>query len=226
MGVEQDIAIAIADDHTIMRKGFIAFLQAMNPRFKIVMEAGNGRELLGQLEAAALPDVCIVDVNMPIMNGYETVQRITEKYPSVRCLALTIYDQSDFPVLKMVKNGAMGYVTKSASHDELERAIISVYNRQFFFSEDVLKMFPRTGGEDIAAYTRRVLSDEETQLLAMCCSDLSERDMAARLRISDEEFGHRYLRLCAKLNIRSRQGLAMYGLYSGIARFREPLDDY
>lgn len=214
------IYIAYADDHEIVRKGVIEFIHQINSRFHIFIEASTGKELLEKIGLATRqPDVCLLDISMPEMNGYETMQELRQKYPFIRTLAFTIYNNSDFAILKMLSNGALGYVTKNARAEELGEAILQVYQGKYFFCSDVLQIFPRISKSNTREYLEKLLSEREVEFLALCCSDMSYSQIGQALGISTRTAETYAYKLSEKLKIHSRVGLALYAQYSGIGTF-------
>src|ERR1043165_153972 len=128
------IKIALADDHAILRKGVASIISNFK-NMTVVMEAGNGKELVEQLiTAKKLPDVCILDINMPLMNGYETAREMKKKWPAIKILALSMYD-TEVNIIKMLSNGANGYILKDTEPEKLEIAINEVIQSGFYHTE-------------------------------------------------------------------------------------------
>lgn len=135
MNDERIIRVAIIDDHDALRSGICQFLGEFG--FRTIFEAENGQVALEKLEnSSILPDVCIVDINMPVMNGFETAKNLHERYPGIKILAFSIYDEED-DVIGMLRNGAKGYILKGADPEELKKAIETVYNNGSYFSAGV-----------------------------------------------------------------------------------------
>lgn len=135
MKKEQIIRVAIVDDHDMLRNGICQFLNSFG--FATIFEVENGVLALEKIERSHLmPDVCIVDINMPVMNWFELTEILTEKYPAVKIVAFSGND-SENDVIKMLKCGADGYVLKGADPDELQKAIEVVYNGGRYFSVGV-----------------------------------------------------------------------------------------
>lgn len=148
MNKVQLIRVALIDDHDLLRNGICKFLESFG--LQIVFEAGNGEEALGELKkVASLPDICIIDINMPIMSGLETTKVLTRCYPGIKVLAFSVNDdESD--VFGMLDNGAVGYILKGADPDELYHAIKVVHSGRKYFSQGVLKIAEKyfTGQQD------------------------------------------------------------------------------
>ncbi|WP_159732094.1 response regulator transcription factor [Sphingobacterium sp. 18053] len=131
----QAIKVAMIDDHDMLRKGICDFLPSYG--FEIVFDADNGKSAIEKMAVCEhIPDVCIVDINMPVMNGFETVKALRKKYPQLKMLAFSVNDDEK-AVVKMLECGANGYVLKGADPDELQRAIEVIYNGGQYFSSGV-----------------------------------------------------------------------------------------
>lgn len=212
------INIALADDHTILRKGVSEILSRFDD-MTVMMEAANGKELITKLSAATtLPDVCILDINMPEMNGYDTAAEIKRQWPEIKILALSMYD-TELNVIKMLRNGANGYVLKDTDPEDLRVAITKVYKDGFYHSEMVTGrmlniLHDPDGKMDVE------LNDRELQFLRYCCTELTYKEVADRMYLSARTIDGYREALFKKLNITTRTGLAMYAIKAGIVTAR------
>ncbi|MCT4317853.1 response regulator [Elizabethkingia anophelis] len=135
MNKMQIIRVALIDDHDLLRDGIFKVLECFG--FQILFEAENGQTALDEMQRGGLlPDVCIVDVNMPVMNGFETAKALRQHYPNVKILAFSVNDD-ERDVFKMLQNGANGYILKGADPGELRKAIEVVYNGGRYFSAGI-----------------------------------------------------------------------------------------
>jgi two-component system, NarL family, invasion response regulator UvrY len=116
--------VAITDDHTMLRKGLATLINSFDG-FAVAVEAGNGKELQQRLEPKNLPDIALLDVNMPEMDGYDTAEWLRNTYPQVNILALSMMD-SESAIIRMIKSGARGYILKDMEPTELKEALQSV----------------------------------------------------------------------------------------------------
>ena len=138
MSEQKIIKIAIIDDHDLLREGICQFLEEKG--FETVFEAENGEAAMMKIEACEmLPDLCIVDVNMPIMNGFETVKTLRAKYPPLKFLAFSINDDEK-DVVQMLQNGADGYILKGADPLELTKAIRVICGGRRYFSAGICQV--------------------------------------------------------------------------------------
>ena len=207
------IKIAIADDHTILRKGVIELINSFGP-FRVIIDAVNGRDLLDQLEkAAVLPDVCVIDINMPELNGYETAVILREQWPNIKILALSMYS-NEYSIIKMLRTGAHGYILKETDPIELKDALLSVYNHSYYHSELVsgrmVSKVKDEGGGDLG------ISDRELEFLSLCSTDLTYKEIAEKMNLSPRTVEGYRDSLFHKLNIRSRPGLVVFANKIGL----------
>lgn len=208
------VRVAIAEDHAMVRSGFVSLLNEQ-PGVRVLYEASNGHELIETLRSCSeLPDVCLVDVKMPKLNGYETTARVKKQWPNMKVIALTMCD-SEVTVLRMLQNGAEGFVLKDSAFHELSKAILHVHQGGCYFSKKVYAgmatIMEKTDNKP-AAY----ITEKEFHFLTLCCSDLTYREIATEMNVSIRTVEGYRDALFHKLDINSRLGLMYYGLNSGI----------
>ena len=208
------INIALADDHTILRKGVSEILSKFAD-MAVVIEAGTGKELISKLQAATtLPDICVVDINMPEMNGYETAAEIKKRWPDVKILALSMYD-TELNIIKMLRNGANGYVLKDSDPEDLRVAITRICKDGFYHSELVtgrmLNILYDPNGK-----MNTELSDRELAFLSLCSTELTYKEIADQMCLSPRTIDGYRESLFKKLHITTRTGLAMYAIKAGV----------
>lgn len=210
-----EILIALADDHAILRAGLAGIVNSM-PGLRIVIDVDNGQQLLDRLKTAdPLPQVCILDINMPVLNGYETAAAIRSRYAGMNILALSMYD-SEFNIIKMLRAGAQGYLLKNVSPSELQRAIVDVVSHGFYHSDLVTGRMRRILNDRKNGKTE--LNENEEQFLALCCSELTYKEIAEKMNKSPRTIDGYREDIFQKLSITSRTGLVLYALKTGIAQ--------
>ena len=210
------IRVAIADDHILVRRGIVKLIESMNFGCEFMFEAGDGIELLDKIDKAAIqPDVCLIDINMPKMDGYETIIQLQQRYPFIRCIALSVYND-ELPVLRMIKNGARGYITKTDAPETIKKAILSVYSNDVFFSNEILTKCPRLLRIPFVELVEQILTEKEMKLLNLCCSELTYEQVALKLNMGKRTIENEVLNLSHKLNVKGRSGLILYALRPGI----------
>ena len=202
-----NITIAIADDHRLFLRSLATLINSI-PGFEVVLEAVHGRELLGALENSGLfPDILLLDVNMPVLDGQKTALEISGKYPAMRMVALSMKDD-DETVIAMLKAGCCAYLTKDIPPDELEKALIEVYRNGYYngdlFNVNYRRLLTRAVREEEA-----VLNEREQEFLRLSCSDLTYKEIAAKMHLSERTIDGYREALFEKLRVKSRVGMAL-----------------
>lgn len=208
----QRIEVAITDDHALVLEGLAKIITARK-EFSVGIKARNGKELLEKLEKPGnLPDVLLLDINMPVMNGYETMKVIKEKYPSLKVLVISMYE-SEYSIIQMFCLGAKGYLEKESDSEQLYEALINIYNGKFYHSGDLSKkiMAMIQSGSPLTGITPR-----ELEFMGWCCTELTYKEIAVAMKVGERTVhGYRDL-LFEKLELKSRTGLALFALNTGI----------
>ncbi|MBS1630360.1 MAG: response regulator transcription factor [Bacteroidetes bacterium] len=207
------IRVAIADDHTMFRKGIMEILRASG-RFFIVCDASNGLELAQKIEALTVPpQVCLLDVNMPYMDGYKTISMLRMKYRDLKFLTLSMYDH-EFAIIKMLRQGANGYLLKEEDPEVLMNAIEYIVDHDFYHSEltnrhlDALR-----SGED---YRRMKLNPIEKTFLELCCTELIYKEIAQQMGVSVRTIEGYRDDMFTRLGVTTRTGLVIFALKNGL----------
>jgi DNA-binding NarL/FixJ family response regulator len=211
MSKTEKIKVALADDHTMFRRGLISILKPYR-NIEVLFDAANGQELVEQLHLAEeKPAICIIDINMPGMNGYETARYIKKHFPKIKMLALSMYDDED-NIIRMLRYGANGYLLKDSEPDALVEALKQINEQGFYHSElitsDILHSL-----QDINTIT---LSSAEIDFLKMACTEMTYKEMANTLGVSERTVDGYRDRLFNKLNVKSRIGLVIYAIRNNI----------
>ena len=211
------IRVLVVDDHRLVRKGLISLLAA-RPEIQIVGEAENGEVALAR-SAALQPDVILLDLSMPIMDGLATIPALKKQDTAAGILVLTSFSE-DERVFAAVRAGALGYVLKDAAVEELIDAITSVSRGQPYLSPDVAqKLVRQVHRSNIpAAGPEEPLSEREVEVLKLVATGLANSDIAERLAISERTVGAHISRILDKLGLTNRTQAALYALREGLVR--------
>ena len=208
--------IGIVDDHRMMTEA-IAGMINQNAKFKIVCEAKNGQEVKEQLNYKdKVPDLFLMDINMPVMNGIETTEWLKSCYPEVRVLALSMNDD-EMSIIKMFQAGAKGYLLKDAGTEELFYAMESIMHRGFYYSDYVAPIMMNKIQNPTNTQTNGVtLKDKEMEFLKMVCSEMTYKEIADQMHLSPKTIDGYRDDLFHKLDVKSRVGLVMYAIKNGL----------
>ncbi len=211
--------VAIVDDHTMFRKGLAALINFF-PNYKVSMDASNGKDFIGQLQSTQLPDIVLMDINMPEMDGYATTEWLRDNHPEVKTLALSTMD-SETAIIKMIKSGAKGYILKDAEPSELKLAFDEVMSRGYFYndlvSRKVLNVVSQLVDPKKTTATFANLTLREIEFLKFACTEMTYKEIADKMHLSVRTVEGYRDSLCEKLDIKTRVGLVMYAIKNGIA---------
>jgi len=210
--------IVIVDDHTMLRKG-LAVLINLFPNHAVLFDAANGQDFIKQLNPHQLPDIVLMDINMPEMDGYAASEWIQDNYPEIKVLALSTMD-AETAIIKMIKSGAKGYVLKDAETEELKQAFDEVITIGYFYNEFITRKVMHAVNHIMDAKNKTgtfvKLTDREIEFLKLICTELSYKEIGEKMFLSTRTVeGYRY-ELCEKLNLKTRIGLAMYAIKNGL----------
>ncbi len=215
----------LVDDHHLMRAG-LAFTVDRLGGYRVTRQAGNGREMIEQLEKAALdgqppPEIVIVDLNMPVMDGYATVAWLRENAPDILTLVLT-FDATDEAMLKAVHAGARGFVLKSVRPSVLKNALDSVVTTGYYYAEEARD---KNGAPPAASLTMAADSEERARILAqmtprereflqLVCNEAeyTYEQIATRMNLQRRSVENFRIGLFEKFNIKSKTGLVLFAM--------------
>jgi two-component system response regulator NreC len=211
------IKVLVADDHTIVRHGIYALLGLMSD-IELVGEAVNGREALEKVKKL-MPDIVIMDIAMPLMDGLEATRRICKEFPRTKVIALTQYDDREF-VFPVIEAGARGFISKTAASSELASAIRSVYRGDSYLSPSVARVFVEGYQQGIDLVKDRdpykQLTNREREILKLLAEGHTTQEIATMLVLSPKTVDRHKTNLMSKLAIHSRADLIKYALRKGI----------
>jgi DNA-binding NarL/FixJ family response regulator len=213
------LKILIADDHTLVRQGLRKILEAQ-PGWEVVAEAGDGREAVQQASQLR-PDVVILDLAMPRLNGVEAVQQIERRAPGVRVLVLSMYADEAY-VTRAVRAGAAGYLLKDSADTDLIRAVTAVAQGKSFFSPTVARIILDEYGRQLAAkgVTDRfdTLSEREREVFQLIAEGYTNKEVADLLHISPATVETHRAHVMEKLDLHSTAELVLCAVRKGVIR--------
>ncbi len=212
--------VAIVDDHTLFRKGLSSLINVF-PNYKVLFDAATGKDFISQLKPQSLPDIVLMDISMPEMDGYATCEWLKNNYPEVKVLALSTMD-SDTAIIKMIKCGAKGYVLKDADLSELKLAFSELMSVGFFYndiiSRKVIQSVHQLTDEKSGLNAFSKLNENELNFLKLSCSEKTYQEIAAEMFKSEKTIDGYRADLFIKLNVTSRVGMVMYAIKNGLVK--------
>ncbi len=216
---KKTIKLVIVDDHDLFREG-LRFVLSKNPDFDIIDEASNGLEYLNKIKTVK-PDIVLLDIDMPIMNGINATIKSLELYPDLKIIVLSMHgDQEHY--LKMIESGVKGFVLKDAGSKELTIAINEVFNNRNYFSQELLmKIILRKEQSPIGEKLIKQLeiSDRELEVLKLLCEAYSNNQIAEKLFISPKTVEGHKAKLMDKTNTTNSVSLVLYAIKNHIVEF-------
>ncbi len=211
------IQVALVDDHILLRNA-LGLLVDNFERFRVMNQFGNGRELLDSIAQGCIPDIVILDLNMPKLNGYDTAEWLFKNEPSISVLMLTMYD-SELSLIRLLQSGVKGFLKKDVHPSELRLALQTVIQTGFYYSNHttgkLVNLF-RNGGSGLANLQKNLLSDQEIEFLRLACSDMTYKEVAIRMGMNPRSIDTLRDQLFIKLDVRSRVGLAIVAIKNGV----------
>jgi len=212
--------IVLTDDHVLLRNGLASLVK--NLGHTVLFEANNGKDLIEKLTPGNIPEIILLDINMPEMDGYATAEWLKKNQPSVKVLALSMYDNEN-AIIRMLKSGAKGYILKDSDPAELKTAIDDLVTKGFHYSDLVSgKLIHAMNKMDSNENTLSILSqltERETEFLKYTCTELTYKEIAEKMFVSPRTIDGYRDTLFEKLELKTRVGLVMYAIKNGIVSF-------
>jgi DNA-binding NarL/FixJ family response regulator len=212
------VKIALTDDHVMLRNGLASLLEDLD--YEVLFEADNGKDFLEKLKLHQLPEVVLMDINMPQMDGYETTLWLKQNHPHIKVLALSMYDDEN-SIIRMLKSGAKGYILKDSDPSELKAALHALLTKGFYHSELVTGKLIHTINhldepEHSSVKDVLGLNDRELEFLKLVCTEMTYKEIAAQMCLSPRTIDGYRDALFEKLGLKSRVGLVLFAIKNAI----------
>lgn len=213
--------IVLIDDHTLLRNGLASLVRKLG--HEVLFEADNGKDFIEQLTPNAIPDILLLDINMPEMDGYETAQWVKANHPSIKILALSMYD-SENSIIRMLRHNVKGYILKDSDPIELKLALESLITKGFYYSDLVsgklMHAINKLDNVDNSLADLAQLNQKEIDFLKYACSEMTYKEIADKMFVSPRTIDGYRDALFEKLKIKTRVGLVMYAIKNDIVSVR------
>lgn len=212
-----DIRLVIADDHEIFRDG-LALMLSRQPNINLVGQAGNGRELMELLETTAA-DVVMTDLKMPLMDGITATRTLIQRYPHIRIIALSMFDEEEL-IVEMLEAGAKGYLLKNADKQEIIEAITSVFDDKIFYcrqtSSKLAAMIVKSRFNPYRDAQPIMFTDREKEIIRLICLQYTAQQIGEKIFLSKRTVeGHR-TRILEKMNVKNTAGVVVFALKNNL----------
>ena len=208
------IKLALVDDHIMLRNGLAGLLTEMG--FQVVFEANNGKDMTTLIKTDDPPDIVLMDIQMPVIDGYAAAAWLRDYYPLVKVIALSMYD-NELSIIRMLRNGARGYIVKDADPAYLVTAIDNLVKTGYHYSEQVTGKILHSvlhGGSGKEAAVE--LNERELEFLKLVVTEMTYREIAALMHLSPRTIDGYRDQLFEKLNVKTRVGLAVYAIRNNV----------
>lgn len=218
MAKHRPIKVLLADDHFLVREGLRSSLSEY-PHIQIVGEASNGREAVDKAHRLS-PDIVLMDINMPEMNGLEATAALRKRGSGARVLALTVHNNKQY-ILQIIRSGAQGYVLKDTSPDELVRAIQAVLKGEAFFSPSVSSVVLQLLRDENRATSpgdSPSLTPRETQIVRLVAAGKTNKEIAAELNVNVRTIETQRYQLMRRIKVRNAAELTRFAIECGLAQ--------
>lgn len=212
--------IALVDDHNLFRKGLIKLINMGDPQHKyhILFEAENGNDLKEKMMQPPFPDIILMDIDMPDMDGYEAVDWLQRTHPSIKVLIVSMVE-SENAILRMLRLGVKGYLSKDIEVEDMNQALEAIASNGFYYSEMATEVLnqnlmenKKTNGSSL------YLSENEREFLKLATTEMTYHQIADRMHLSPKTIDGYREALFQKLNVKTRVTMAMYAVKHGIVQ--------
>jgi two-component system invasion response regulator UvrY len=210
--------VVLVDDHVLLRNGLASHINSLDG-YHVIFEAGNGNDFIKKLGTLSIPDIVLMDINMPVMDGYETTNWLKQNHPEIKVLALSMYDNEQ-SIIRMLKCGAKGYILKDIEPAEFRAALDSLVSKGFYYSEMVTgKLIHAVNNLDETGQKMKSpmnLNEREVEFLKLACTEKTYKEIADVMFLSPRTIDGYRDALFERLNVKTRVGLVLYAIRNGI----------
>ena len=218
--ITNKIKVSLVDDHVLLREALVNLVNTFE-EFKVIASLNSGYELVNSLSDTIRPEVILLDLNMPGMDGFETAKWLYKAHPEINVLILTMYD-SEIALIRLLQAGVKGFLKKDTHPNELRVALKAVSAGGYYYSQDttgkLANLFQRDF-ENQNFVDKAILSEKEIDFLRLASTDKTYKEIASELKISPRAIDGYRDTLFEKLDVKSRVGLAIYAVKNGIVIF-------
>lgn len=217
----QKIKVAIVDDHGLFRKGLIQLLD--QERYEVMFDVENGKRVIEKLNDDNVPDIMIMDIQMPGMDGYETVEWLKEKYPEIKILVVSMVDREE-AIVRMIKLGVKGYLSKVIEPEDLHSALQTIMKKNYYYPEFVTNRLvhsiqnqeDNTSGFLVNNNLWNSLNLRQQEFVRYACTEMYYEEIADKMFVSPKTIdGYRDV-VFTKFNVKNRVGLVLFAIRNGL----------
>lgn len=208
------IRIAAADDHVMLREAICSAINSWD-NCKVIMQADDGKELIEKLQQKPEVDLLLLDIGMPLMDGFDVAKWVKENYPDIKVLAISMFN-TELTISRIITAGANGFIPKSGSMSEIKKAIFETMKIGSYFSNDAAGLFAKRFFWANKKQGTIPLNETELLFLKLLCTEMTYKEIASKLKLNERQTDYMREMLFDRFEVHSRIGLAKYALNSGI----------
>ena len=213
--------LALVDDHKLFRKGLLSLLEEIGHPVEVIFEADNGLDMQKKIKADHLPKIILMDINMPFMDGFQSVTWLKANFPQIKVLVVSMVE-SEESIMKMLKLGVKGYLSKDVEPAELRNALLAITNKGFYYTDYItgklLHTIQKEGAYQEDEEIIKSLNEKEKRFVQLACSDNTYVEIAAQMFVSPKTIDNYRESVFTKFNIKSRVALALYAAKTGLIK--------
>ncbi len=216
-------SIVLVDDHIVLRNALASIINRLD-NFMVLFEADNGKDFIDQIEFNIVPDIVLLDITMPEMDGYATAAWIKKHHPKVKVMALSMMD-NETSIIRMISNGAKGFLVKNAKTEELVYALNEIMKKGFYFNDyvnsKIAKAIQSPDEESVGEMPMEsiMLTPKEVEFLIQICTEKSHKEIAEHMQVSHRTVDYYRDTLFNKIGVKTRIGLVIHAFKTGIVKF-------
>jgi two-component system, NarL family, invasion response regulator UvrY len=211
--------LILADDHILLRDALENLINNFE-EFEVIAKAADGNEVIELLEYGWQPDILLMDLNMPVMNGYETAKLLATQYPNLKIAILTMHN-TEILLIRLLHAGVCGFLKKDIHPEELQIALLAIAAGEYYYSghntETIVSLFKKKDYNQ-AGFEKLILTDQEIEFLKLCTTDMTYIQIAEAMQLKPKFIDNLRQALFIKMDVVSRVGLAIYTVKNGLIR--------
>ena len=212
--------IALADDHLLIRNALVELINRF-PGFKVIFDTSNGKEFIDSIQTFGPPDIALIDINMPVMDGFETTEYLARQFPEIKCVALSVEDNEE-SIIKMLRLGAKGYLLKDTDTSQFILALSEIRDKGYYHSDLVsntlLKSLHKPA--EVKNKIQSQFQAREEEFIKLACTEMTYKEIADQMCLSPRTIDGYRESLFLKLEVISRVGLVLFAIKNNLVNIQ------
>ena len=212
--------IALADDHLLIRNALVELINRF-PGFKVIFDTSNGKEFIDGIQSFGPPDIALIDINMPVMDGFETTEYLARQFPDIKCVALSV-EENEESIIKMLRLGAKGYLLKDTNTSQFILALSEIRDKGYYHSDLVsntlLKSLHKPA--EVKNKIQSQFQAREEEFIKLACTEMTYKEIADQMCLSPRTIDGYRESLFLKLEVKSRVGLVLFAIKNNLVNIQ------